>query len=150
LIRIGNPKDFWAGIVFVALGAAAIGVALDYRFGTAGRMGPGYFPCVLGGILVVLGGVTALKGVGEKGAPIEALPWKTLLLVLGSVALFALILSRVGLVIAAFVLITLSGMAAPGGSAARLVAYAIVLTLAVAVTFVCGLGLAIPLWPWSG
>ena len=52
---IRNPKDFWAGVLFVAFGTAAIVIAPSYPLGTAARMGPGYFPRMLGILLIVLG-----------------------------------------------------------------------------------------------
>ena len=57
---IRSPKDFWAGILFIAFGTAAIAIAVNYPVGTAGRMGPGYFPRGLG-ILLILIGVRTIK-----------------------------------------------------------------------------------------
>ena len=54
--RIRNPKDFWAGVLFVAVGIAAIVLGSRYNLGTAARMGPGYFPRILGMLLILLGG----------------------------------------------------------------------------------------------
>ena len=53
-LEIRNNKDFWAGMMFIGIGAAAMFIARDYPFGSALRMGPGYFPSVLGGILILL------------------------------------------------------------------------------------------------
>ena len=53
--RILDNKDFWAGLMLIVIGAAAIFIARNYAFGTALRMGPGYFPTVLGGLLIVFG-----------------------------------------------------------------------------------------------
>ena len=47
-----NPKDFWTGVIYVVVGAGAMVIARDYELGTAFRMGPAYFPTVLGGLLV--------------------------------------------------------------------------------------------------
>ena len=52
---VWNNKDVWAGLMLIGIGAAAIVLARDYPFGTALRMGPGYFPIVLGGLLIVFG-----------------------------------------------------------------------------------------------
>src|SRR6266545_2710389 len=54
-IELRNNKDFWAGIMLIAIGAASIFIARGYLFGSTMRMGPGYFPSVLGGILVLFG-----------------------------------------------------------------------------------------------
>ena len=54
-LALANNKDVWAGLMLIAIGAAAIFVARSYPFGTALRMGPGFFPVVLGGLLIVFG-----------------------------------------------------------------------------------------------
>ena len=63
-----DNKDFWAGVFLIAVGAAAIFIARDYTFGTALRMGPGYFPSVLGGLLILFGLYTLAAGLrsGEQ------------------------------------------------------------------------------------
>ena len=53
--KIREPKDFWAGVMFFAFGVAAIVIGTAYPVGTAARMGPGYFPRILGILLIVLG-----------------------------------------------------------------------------------------------
>jgi hypothetical protein len=54
-IALHNNKDFWAGIMLIAVGAASIFIARGYPFGSTMRMGPGYFPSMLGGILALFG-----------------------------------------------------------------------------------------------
>jgi hypothetical protein len=149
LIRIAGPKDFWAGILFVAIGAAVILVALNYPLGTAGRMGPGYFPRMLGGILIFLGALTVLRGVTTQGSAFGGFPWRLFVFILGSVMVFALVLPRLGLAVSSFLLVALSGLAAPEGKLWHVFAYAATLALTVSIVFVYGLSLEIPLWPWS-
>ncbi|HKW38716.1 MAG TPA: tripartite tricarboxylate transporter TctB family protein [Burkholderiales bacterium] len=67
-MRITNGKDFWAGLMFVAFGLAFMIVAQNYSMGTAVRMGPAYFPTVLGGMLAVLGGFILFNGFVSKQA----------------------------------------------------------------------------------
>ena len=54
-LTLANNKDVWAGVMLITIGAAAILVARNYPFGTALRMGPGFFPVILGGLLIVFG-----------------------------------------------------------------------------------------------
>ena len=68
---IRSPKDFWAGLLFVALGVLAITVGSRYNLGTAARMGPGYFPRILGMLLVVLGVIITLRGLRLNGEAIS-------------------------------------------------------------------------------
>jgi len=53
-LKIKNPEDFWAGIMFLGFGVLAVYISQDYPMGTAMRMGPGYFPTYLGALLIVL------------------------------------------------------------------------------------------------
>ena len=67
-IALRNNRDFWAGFMLIVFGAASIFIARDYPFGSTMRMGPGYFPSVLGGILVLFGVYVMIVGLrkGEK------------------------------------------------------------------------------------
>jgi Tripartite tricarboxylate transporter TctB family len=92
-MKITNGKDFWAGMMFVGFGLAFMIVAQDYSMGTAVRMGPAYFPVVLGGILAVLGGVILFNGfVSKQEHPWRAFPFRAWYfvagLILGAVAYY--------------------------------------------------------------
>ena len=146
-MKIRDPQDFWAGMMFMAFGAAAIFFARNYAFGSAARMGPGYFPTVLGGLLILLGLVTSLRGLAFAGPAINRFNWKPLLWVLGSILVFAAALQSLGLVIAIFLLIT---GAALGGHEFRLkevLILALCLSLASVAIFVYGLHLQFPIFP---
>jgi hypothetical protein len=144
---IRNPKDFWAGVLFITFGAAAIVIAGSYPLGTAARMGPGYFPRMLGALLVVLGAALALRGTRIRGAPLARLQWRPTVIVLGSVVLFGAIVNRAGLVLSTILLIVLASAASrefrPRES---LVAGMVLAALAVGV-FIIGLQLLLPIWP---
>jgi hypothetical protein len=144
---IRNPKDFWAGVLFITFGAAAIVIAGSYPLGTAARMGPGYFPRMLGALLVVLGAALALRATRIPGAPLARLQWRPTVIVLGSVVLFGAIVNRAGLVLSTILLIVLASAASrefrPRES---LVAGMFLAALAVGV-FIIGLQLLLPIWP---
>jgi len=91
-------RDFLAGGVFVLIGVLAVVVARDYPIGTAMRMGSGYFPSVLGVILVLLGAWVMARGLrsGEKVKGVWG--WKPLAFVVLAFLLFGLLLPRLGLV----------------------------------------------------
>ena len=61
-MKLQNPRDFLAGLLFMSFGAAALAMSQSYAIGTAARMGPGYFPRALGILLIVLGALLSLRG----------------------------------------------------------------------------------------
>ena len=144
---IRSPKDFWAGILFIAFGVAAIAIAINYPVGTAGRMGPGYFPRGLGGLLVVIGLILAVKSLRTPGAPIGFGDLRPLVIVLGSIALFGLVAPYFGMVVATVVLIIVSSFASHEFHLKTAVISAILLAIFSVVAFGYGLNLQLPLWP---
>lgn len=107
-MKITNPRDFWAGTLYILFGLGAVLIARSYPFGSATRMGPGYFPTVLGVILALLGLLSLLRAFRSDGKPVGAIAWKPLLAITGGTALFAFLLPRVGLPLALAVLILTS------------------------------------------
>ena len=102
---VRNPKDFWAGVLYAAFGAAAVFIAAgEYPMGTGARMGPGYFPIVLGVLLFGFGLACLVRSVTQNGGPIGTLAWKPLALVTLATVLFGLLLPTLGLVVALLVL----------------------------------------------
>jgi len=79
---IKNGKDFWTGLLFIGAGLSFILVSLDYSMGSAFRMGPAYFPTVLGGLLVFLGAVIFFRAfVSKFEYPLNVFPFRILLLI---------------------------------------------------------------------
>jgi len=146
-MKIRDPQDFWAGMMFMAFGAAAIFFARNYAFGSAARMGPGYFPSVLGGILVALGLITALRGLAFAGPAIGRFNWRPLLLVSGSIVLFGAALQGLGLVIAIFLLIIGSALGGHEFKLKEVLILALCLTVGSVAIFIYGLQLQIPMFP---
>lgn len=108
---IKHPKDFWTGVMFLAVGLSAVFIGRDYAMGTAARMGPAYFPTVLGGLLSVIGGIAIFRSFKRVGDPIEKFHLKPLLMVLAAVVLFGVLMRGAGLAPAAVVLIMVSAFA---------------------------------------
>jgi hypothetical protein len=83
-MKITNGKDFWAGLMFVAFGVAFMWKAQDYAMGTSVRMGPAYFPTMLGGLLAILGAVVLLRAfVSKIENPLQVFPFKLWRIVVG-------------------------------------------------------------------
>lgn len=144
---IRHPKDFWAGVLFIAFGGAACVIALDYAMGTAARMGPGYFPRVLGLLLCALGALLVLRSFKLQGAPLSFPTFKPIAIVLGSVLLFGLVVNKAGLVIATLLLVLVSSTASHEYRWRESIVAAIALAVFVVVAFRYGLGLQLPTWP---
>lgn len=148
-MRIKHQKDFWSGLMFLAVGLAFVGLAQRYDLGSAQRMGPGYFPTVLGGLLAVLGLAITIKGLAreEPGGDVERFHFGPLAVVLGAVALFALLLRPAGLVAALLALIVVSAYASHEFSVREVIPLAAFLVLLVLAVFIWGLGMVVPVWP---
>jgi hypothetical protein len=98
-VRIKAPRDFWAGLMFIGIGGFFMIWALThYQMGTAVRMGPAYFPTVLGGLLVLLGVLVFIESFAMQGPPLT-LPFNIVDFVLAVLVYFALgwILKRFGI-----------------------------------------------------
>lgn len=144
---IRHPQDFFAGLVFLGFGVGAIAIARHYPMGSAMRMGPGYFPAILGGLLILTGLALALRAFRLQGDPVGTWAVRPLLLVHGAVVAFALLVQPLGLVVATLALVVLSRL---GGWDARAgeVAVLFVCLAGLAVgLFVYGLGLPFRIWP---
>jgi len=150
MIRIRNPKDFWSGALFVAIGVATIAFGSRYTLGTAARMGPGYFPRILGILLVVLGAILALRAIRTVGGPVPRFKWRPTLIVLGSVVLFGAIVRFVGVALSTVILIVTASAASHEFRAREALIVGVLLAALAVGVFVIGLQLQLPIWPGQG
>ena len=112
-MKIKSQQDFWAGLMFIAIGLGFAWGALNYRFGTSAQPGPGYFPFGLGILLALLGAFTLFESLTidtDDGEPVHAVAWKPMVVILGAIVLFGLLLPRLGLFIALPVLVVTSAL----------------------------------------
>jgi hypothetical protein len=148
-MRTRNPKDTYAGLLFVLFGAAAMVFSVGYKIGTAAKMGPGYFPFVLGAILCALGIVIGLRSLfwekEVKNGP--SLHWKPLVLVLFSVVLFGLFLRPLGLLLSTLFMIMVSSAASHEFRLKESLLNAGALAFIVLMVFVYFLEFQVPVWP---
>jgi hypothetical protein len=148
---IRNPKDFFAGLLFVLFGVAFIWVARDYGFGTARRMGPSFFPIVLAAILVVIGTIIGVRGVAVVEDPPRGFTFKGLLLVIVSTVLFAVLVRNAGIPVATAVLVAVSAFASQRFKLMPTLVLAVGMAVFCVVVFVYALGLPMPVrGPWLG
>jgi Tripartite tricarboxylate transporter TctB family len=142
---IRNPKDFWSGVIFIVFGVAAVFIGRDYSMGSAGRMGPAYFPTILGSILAVLGAIAVLRSLIKGGEGTGPFAVKAGLLVLFGTVLFGFLVRQAGVVVAVIVLIMLGGMANPKFRTVPYLILAIGVAIFCVLLFVKGLGLPMPI-----
>lgn len=102
---IRAPREFWLGAVYCLFGAVGLWYASEYPMGTAARMGPGYLPAGVSGLLLIFGAISFIRSARLKGEPIGRVMPRPLICVLGGVLLFAFLLERAGIVVALLALI---------------------------------------------
>jgi hypothetical protein len=143
-------KDILAGLTFVAFGLAFAVLATGYAVGTPVRMGPGFFPLGLGALLVLLGGIIAVKGfLAAEGEAIGVVPWRALGLILGAVLFFGLTVRGLGVVPSTFIAVLMSTFASRRTGLLGAVLITVGLTVLCVLIFVVALQLRLPLiGPW--
>lgn len=147
--RLLDNRDFLAGLLFVAIGAAGFGVALGYPFGNVQQMGPGFFPRILGGILIGFGVVTLVRGL-RSGEPVHGgWGWFPLAVITASLVAFGWLMEHVGLVPSLVVLVVSSAYAGREFRWGEVVLLAVAMTLLALAIFIWGLGLPYELFAFE-
>ena len=146
---VRGPKDLVAGLMFIAVGTLAIVISSNYTLGTAARMGPGYFPRILGILMIVLGAIIALRSLRVAGPPLPGWKWRPVLVVLGSVITFGLVVNSLGLVVSTILLILMSSAASTEFRPKEAAISGVLLAALAVGVFVIGLKLQIGIWPGS-
>ena len=138
---IRSSRNVLAGLLFASFGVVGLVLGRKYEVGTASQMGPGYFPALVSWALVLIGSWMAMMGFVVAGEPVQKVMLKPLLLVLGSVVIFALVVRPAGLFVATVVMIL---VAAAGGWDFRpreITVLALLLAASSVLVFIWGLGL---------
>lgn len=146
-LKVRAPKDFFAGLLFIAVGALGAVLASRYPYGSATRMGPGYLPTVLSFCTMLLGLVVLVRSFAIDGEPVARLVWRPLVLILAAIVVFGLAIPSGGLVLAVIASTIVGGLASRDMGWIELIALSIGLSAFCAVVFVYGLGQPIELWP---
>ena len=148
-MKIRNQRDFGAGVMYILIGLFFAIVARQYQYGTAAKMGPGYFPFWLGLLMAALGLLVLVKSMGAKAA-IESIPkfnWKIIGLITGSICLYGILLPKMGFLVAVLVLVMVASSASREFSWKVSLINAAVLIAFTYSVFVLGLKLQFPLLP---
>ena len=140
-----NNKDFLAGLLLIGTGGAAMFFARDYPMGSALRMGPGYFPIVLGGIMIAFGVYVLVQGLIKKEEVQGNWSLRALILLPVATVVFGYLMEEAGFIPALVALIVISAAAGEEFKWIEVAVMAIGLTAAAVGLFIYGLGLPYPL-----
>jgi hypothetical protein len=142
--------DVLAGGIFVVIGGAFVVGSLGYELGTPLRMGPGYFPLMVGAILAALGAAIVLKGlVAGEVLSFGVIPWRAIALISVALVFFGFTVRRLGFVPTSAVTAFVTALASRRVPLLTAAAVAVGLTVASTLIFVVGLQLRIALFgPW--
>lgn len=142
---IKNRIDFAAGLIFVGVGLLYGMMSLRLSLGSALEMGPGYFPLVLCGLLVALGGVILITSFsGGPGETFGKVPWRAVMMLPLAIVVFGAGLKYLGLLPSVFVSAFLASNASGGISMTRRVASSLALAIFCTLVFSWGVNLHIP------
>lgn len=155
---IKSQRDFYSGVMFCAFGVAFAWGATSYTVGSAARMGPGYFPLIVGVIIAILGALIMLNSLRHEtpdGEPIGKIAWRPLCYIIGANLAFGVLLAglpslgvpAMGLIVAIYALTFIASLAGEHFNVKSVAILATVLAIGSYVAFELALKLNFPIWP---
>ncbi len=149
MIHVKHPQDFWAGILFLLVGALAVWFGRDYAFGTATKMGPGYLPAVLSWMLIGLGVFLAGRALLENGSALEPSLVRPQVFIVAAIVVFGLLIERLGLAPAVVVSTIVASMASSQMRWRESIILGIGLAVLCVLLFVKLLGQPLTIFTWN-
>jgi hypothetical protein len=157
-VKIKSHKDFFSGLMFLAVGGGFAWGATTYSVGTGARMGPGYYPQLLGILLAIIGAVIMFKATVVEtvdGDPIGKWAWKQIVFIIGANLLFGVLLGGLpgiglppmGMIVAIYALTLIASLAGDQFNLKGVLILATVLAAGSYLAFVVALNLQFPVWP---
>jgi hypothetical protein len=157
-VKIKSQKDFFSGLMFTVVGASFAYGATNYSIGSGGRMGPGYFPLLLGVILAILGSAIMFKALvveTQDGEKIGSWAWKPLFFIIAANVLFGILLGglpslgipAMGLIAAIFGVTIVASLAGETFNLKEVLILSVVLSFGSYLAFIMLLKLQFPVWP---
>lgn len=143
-----RSADLWSGLLLIAVGLfGSVWAYIHYPIGSAVRMGPAYFPVILGALLASLGLIIALNALAAGGPQIGRFHWRPLLLILAAIAGFGYLVGPCGLLVAIVVLVLIGAAAGHEFRWKEVASLAAAMAIFSALIFVKVLSLPFPVWP---
>jgi hypothetical protein len=138
------PRDLGASFVMVFIGVTALYFGAELTMGTAGRMGPGYFPRLLAWLIIAIGIFVGSMSLSVEGPPIRPPQLRPIGFVMVSIVVFGYLMSYIGLAVTAVVVVLIAGFARKGFSIKELLVLGAILSIGTVLIFVYALGQALP------
>ncbi|MBO9514524.1 MAG: tripartite tricarboxylate transporter TctB family protein [Variovorax sp.] len=157
-MRIKSQRDFFSGALFCAFGIAFAWGATTYNVGTGARMGPGYFPLIVGVLIALMGAIITLRSLTIEtpdGEPVGRIAWKPLSFIIGANLIFGVLLGglpsiglpSMGLIVAIYALTFIASLAGDNFSFKSIFILATILATGSYLAFVVALKLQFQVWP---
>jgi Tripartite tricarboxylate transporter TctB family len=146
MFRVKSPQDFGSAVVFLLIGLAGLYFGRDLTYGTASRMGPGYFPYLLSWLIIAIGVVVGFMSLTVEGPPIERPQLRPIFFVLVSVVVFGYLMSYVGLAITGVIMTLIAAFARRNFNLVESLVLGVGLSIGCVLIFVYGLGQPLPAW----
>jgi hypothetical protein len=147
-VKIKSPRDFWAAVMFMGVGLFFLVWALmHYQMGTAVRMGPAYFPALLGGLLAVLGFIVLLGSFAIEGPPVATIHFRPLVLISAACVVYGYLMKPLGLILATAALVYISAFGGHQFKWREVTILYVALIVFSILVFVKGLTLPFPICP---
>ncbi len=148
-LRIKSPQDLGAAIVFIAIGIAGLVFGQDLAFGTAAKMGPGYFPTILSGLIIAIGAGLLVNSLAVEGPPIERVQLRPLLFIVIAIVSFGYLIQWLGLAITAVIMTVIAAYARREVKLSENLWLGAGLALFAVLVFVYGLSQPLQIWWWA-
>jgi hypothetical protein len=146
VFRVRSPQDLGAGAVFLLIGAVGAYFGNDLAFGTASRMGPGYFPVLLSWLIISIGVIVGFRGLTIEGPQIEPVQLRPILFVVAAILMFGYLLNTIGLALTAVVLTIVAAYARRDASLSEALLLGAGLAIFAVLVFVYALSQPLPAW----
>lgn len=146
MVRVRSPQDLGAGAVFILIGIAGFVLGRDLAIGSAARMGPGYFPMLLSGLIVMIGVIVAFRGLTVEGPALEKFHIRPLAFVLAAIVVSGYLMGWFGLVITTVIVTIIASYARQQVNLRETLLLGVGMGIFAVLVFVYALGQPLPAW----
>lgn len=146
MVRVRSPRDLGAAAVFLLIGVGGLYFGRDLAFGSAARMGPGYFPAILSGLIICMGIIVGFKALTVDGPPVEKIHPRPIAVIVAAILAFGALIDWIGLALTVAILTILAAYARRGVNLKETLLLAVCSALFSVGVFVYALTQPLPAW----